>query len=486
MRVMRCICIGWLCLALSGCPSSSQQVKKENPMVRLRRQLRSSKASVRVQAIKEMGQYGEKARPAIPMLHRAMIQDRSSQVRQAALRALQDIGPVAIPKWLVALASRDPEVKKIARSGLSRMSSGDAAQLAVSLNSPLSVVRQATLSKLKELGPGAKPALPVLIKHLKDQEVEVREAAARAIGQMGPAGIKAMDPLVECLIANKAWWRVRVAVAWALGELGPKAASTAPQIANLMQDKDSDVGKAAMKALIKLGPAVIKPLSETVMDNSWQVKLQVAKLLGMMGAKGAPGTKILINIIGESDTEVRKHAVISLGKIGPGAAAAVPALTKLLHTQKEERVIWKNTVLSLVRIGPAGHTALLQAMQHKELWWLPPKVGEMLGELGDKLGKPGMPLLSKTLQSEKWEVRLTTTMIVRKLGPSAAPLVKTLIQALQDKDDRVKNGVAKALGSIGSQAKSALPALKKVLEDKSTPAKLKTSVQQAIQKIKSS
>lgn len=86
-----------------------------------------------------------------------------------------------------------------------------------------------------------------LIAALNDpQNVDVRVAAAEALGQLG--GQRAVESLIGALCDPEA--RVRSAAALALGECGDAAA--AQPLQRLMDDPDEDVRSAAVQAIIRL------------------------------------------------------------------------------------------------------------------------------------------------------------------------------------------------------------------------------------------
>ena len=440
--------------------------KKTDSLSGLQHQMRSSDANMRREAIVGLRRYGENALSAKVALRRAMIQDRSPKVRKAAIYTLIGMGPQAISDWVRGLVSDDPVIKKIANDQFAHLGEHDAKGLAKSLSLPLEKVRKKVLSTLKRLGSKAKVAIPELTKLLGHSEADVKIAVAKAIGQMGADADKAVLKLADALKANKAWWNIQVALANALGQIGPAAAPAAQELAELLQDKDSDVGKAAMAALKQIGPKAIPNLGQVLSNSPWQIKLQLAKLFGSMGGQAVSGVPALARATTDSDTEVRKASVIALGEIGEKAKLGIPALTKILHNQQEEKAIWRETVLALVRIGHAGHKVLLDGLQSKEDTWLQQKIPEALGGLGAKLGRHGVPLLVKALQNPMWQVRWTATMVLQKVKDQSKLAVTALIKALEDTDHRVRKGAAKTLGKYGAKAKNALPALKKLLKDK--------------------
>jgi HEAT repeat protein len=78
------------------------------------------------------------------------------------------------------------------------------------------------------MGPVAAPAVPALIKALGDREAGVRQAAARALGAVGPGARDALPALARILRrgswpeAEEAIRRIRGLEPGAVIELGPE------------------------------------------------------------------------------------------------------------------------------------------------------------------------------------------------------------------------------------------------------------------------
>ncbi len=457
-------------------------VKKESHSLPvLKKKIRSPDPQERKAAIIEIRKYGAQALSTREYLRRVMIEDRHAEIRKAAMLTLIAMGPEAISDWIRGLVSDDPELKRIAEDQLNRLGQGDAKELAKSLRLPLDRVRTKILATLARLGKRAKVAIPELTQLLKHSEADVKIAAARALGQLGPDAAEAVLKLSDALRDNKSWWNVQVAIANALAKIGPAAAPAAQELAELLLDKDSEVGKAALAALKKIGPKAIPNLVPVLGNAPWQIKLQLAKLFAWMGEKAEKAVPALARATEDGDTEVKKAAIIALGVIGSKAQLGVPALKKILYNQNEDKVLWRETVLALVRIYPAGHKVLLNGLQGKDQPWLQQKIPEALGDLGARLGRHGVPLIVKALQNEMWQVRWTATMLLKKIRDQPKIAVPALIKALQDADPHVRKGAAKALGEYEEKAKSALPALKKLLEDKDP--QVKAAAQTAISDI---
>ena len=95
------------------------------------------------------------------------------------------------------------------------------------------------------------------------------------------------------------------------------------------------------------------------------------------------------------------------------------------------------------------------------LWMVFPSFSNPLNELV-KIGKPTIPYLLDSLNSERWEVRSNACILLGKIEDAST--TPHLIERLQDPDDRVRYEAAGALAKI--KDKSAINALLKTLEDR--------------------
>ncbi|TWT30204.1 hypothetical protein KOR34_47620 [Posidoniimonas corsicana] len=98
---------------------------------------------------------------------------------------------------------------------------------------------------------------------------------------------------------------------------------------------DSDIGEPCIAALEKCGPpaadqlpALTALLADTELPAYW-----AATLIGRLGADGAAATAALAaTAASRQPLAVRERAVWALGKIGPAANAALPALESLIDS----------------------------------------------------------------------------------------------------------------------------------------------------------
>eukprot|EP00931_Biecheleriopsis_adriatica_P030928 TRINITY_DN18176_c0_g1_i10.p1 TRINITY_DN18176_c0_g1~~TRINITY_DN18176_c0_g1_i10.p1 ORF type:complete len:602 (-),score=95.61 TRINITY_DN18176_c0_g1_i10:195-2000(-) len=161
------------------------------------------------------------------------------------------------------------------------------------------------------------------------------ETIAYAIGNLGIAG-KPFAPAVAELLDERNS-EVRKAAADALGKLGPEAGGPfAPQVAELLEDSDYGIRKTAAEALGKLGPAAGGPfasqVAELCKDSDWRVRRAAADALGKLGPEaGGPFASQVAELLQDSDEDVRRAAAGVLGNLGPGAGGRfAPRVAELL------------------------------------------------------------------------------------------------------------------------------------------------------------
>ena len=121
----------------------------------------------------------------------------------------------------------------------------DVKELVVTLKSEKVAERAAAARILGELGPAAKDAVPDLLAALGDADKDVRRCAARSLGDIGKASKPAVAALGKTLKDADA--QVRQASAYALGRIGDPAAK--PYLEAAKKDTNEGVKHAAKEAL---------------------------------------------------------------------------------------------------------------------------------------------------------------------------------------------------------------------------------------------
>jgi hypothetical protein len=179
---------------------------------------------------------------------------------------------------------------------------------------------------LGRLGWLAREALPALVGVLDDEDAKVREAAAHAVGQMGPDAL----PELMRMLAHEDKYVRRNAV-WALGKLGPLAGSALRDLCRTLKDSDPRTASGAAQGLGNMGAAgaeAVPALAEAMRGTNIVLCRLAAKALSQIGP---PALATLIAHLQHSDPFVRGESALAIGWIGAPARSAVPFLTQLIR-----------------------------------------------------------------------------------------------------------------------------------------------------------
>jgi HEAT repeat protein len=159
--------------------------------------------------------------------------------------------------------------------------------------------------------------------------------------------------------------------------------------------------------------------------------------------------------LSDADPATRGDAAVALAALGPDAAEAVPALSKLLGGDEKEAALRYAAAYALGRIGPAA------APVAESLRGLAKSDDELMASVA-------VWALLKIEPDNKAQV---------------ATAVPVLRKALRGKRDLARLEAAAALGDLGGAAASAVPILELVSEDDPLPA-VRTAAAAALAKIK--
>jgi HEAT repeat protein len=201
----------------------------------LREAVRSGAQKTRLHAMQELGRIGQDPTPAFRELARP-----------------------AVPDLIDALTDEDEEIRIWAAISLGQLGSNAASAVeplivAASLSyddHPQLVV--SAIQALGEIGPAARPALPILVPMVDDPENRSHIMAIHAFWRIGPKGQAeasiVVPKLLERLSSSKNS-RERAWIAEILADIGPAAESAIPALATAGADPDPAVAGAARNAL---------------------------------------------------------------------------------------------------------------------------------------------------------------------------------------------------------------------------------------------
>ncbi len=289
--------------------------------------LKDSDVEVRREAARALAKMGPEGRAAVPLL----IQDLKRRGPQGlpflydATVALEEIGAPAkeaVDPLLDVLTTGDPWLHTYAIHTLGRI--GPEARAAVTplhrrLNDKNVFVRVEAAGALWRIDPRQEGVLPVLIAALDDPKGFA--AAAEALAEIGTAARPAVPSLVRMLKDTDERWS---AGANALGRLGIPAPEALPLLKPKLRHASGRFRVLAAKALARLDRVderILEVLKTSLRDQDGTVRYQAAEAMGIIGAPARPCLPALACALWDASDDVRKAAADALKRIDPQAAA---------------------------------------------------------------------------------------------------------------------------------------------------------------------
>ena len=293
-------------------------------------------------------------------------------------------------------------------------------------------------------------AVPVLRALLADEEKLVRVAAVNATGSIGGSAIDAVGELRTLLDDPSP--EVRVHAALALWQVSKRAELSIPVLLKCLDEAKAEIRCEAGFVLSFIGPpakSAVPALCDRLNDPDFQARASYIHAIGSMGPDAVQAVPSLIRVLttktGESTSQMeaagnwqaeqfRLQVATALEKIGPRAAAAVPALTEALA----EPYLCVQAALALHAIEPGSQTGV-----------------QALAEL----------LLRASADPRLAYHGINAARALAVLGADAQTAVPALVDALQNTNRSVSVAAAEALWAITHQANLVLPFLRTCLRD---------------------
>lgn len=240
------------------------------------RSLRDEEASVRLQAVEDLGRLGDpRAAPDVRRLFRRdgsrpfervvaahallrlgdrsgmpflldAVEHRESMVRSSAVLALGYAGDDGVvPRLSHLLQDRDPDVRIAAAASLTRYQRTEGlAELRRALHSNDPITRRHAAALLEHLDYGV--GRPVILRALAADDIDLRLVAAHVVGVVGDT--RSIGVLLEGLRASEDPIG-RAAIAWALGRMRDR--KVLEPLLELVQERESAVRYTAADALTR-------------------------------------------------------------------------------------------------------------------------------------------------------------------------------------------------------------------------------------------
>jgi HEAT repeat protein len=430
--------------------------------------VRSANAALHTSVLNTLAHASPRPRGLLPLLD-AALKNADAGNRAQAARILWDIEKKpdrVLPVYLAAIKGRNRNHWSAAVNGLGEM--GPAASPAAARLVEMMKIRDyyhyEVNTALKQIGPGV---IPEVVKLLEDSTPVTNywltppESAVSILGSFGKKGADAVVPLLAH--ANPA---VRVRAVRVIGAAGPEGAALVPRLVGLLDGPSTEVCDAAIVALGSIGPGArdsIARLIPLAKGGRTTARTASLKALAEIGPDAALGLPVALEALKSPDLTIRQGALDLLLRLDPKHKDLLPAALELLKNASARQ----GALAFLGRMGEGAARAV-------------PQMVEVLKDPNDYVRRQAADALRQVGPSAKEAVG----PLLEQLGRSDASLHSSAIAALRQIEADPKETVGKLaefvrtnrtsfavsaavtlLGDYGPKGAGAAPALLELLRD---------------------
>ena len=242
----------------------------------------------------------------------------------------------------------------------------------------------------------------------------------------------------------------------------------------------NDTRRLAALALSRMGePAAVESVPRLVRqlgDKDRTVIVWSAKALGKFGPLAADAAPALISLLDHSDAAPRNASIEALAQIGSSHPTVIPALVERIvqwrTTQSPDLLESLEYVMDgLGQIGSDAASCIPALLRTVELRHERIRISSVaaLGQMGPTADIAVPALVERLVFDDSAAVRDVAVTAISKVGPPAVP---QLAKALRANDDQARIAAITALALIGTPARAQLPTLISATEDSSAEVAL--------------
>ena len=274
-----------------------------------------------------------------------------------------------------------------------------------------------------------------------DESHKVRMEIIRALERIGGQANKTVPALIEALGDQN--WEIRWSAAGALTSFGKKSAMAVPELVGLLRDSEDYVRNAALSTLGKMGPIsvaammdeVAKPLDYS--EDQLFMRIICIRSLGALGAKAIVSVPLLIKNSTHEDINVRLEAVIALRKIG--GDDSMPG--EIGWLAEPDEMIWP-------KVGPKMEGNFLMFAEAKQM---------VIYAIVDTL--------LQSIDDPDQRVSYAAIKGVANFGKKALPVKDKLVDYMNRGSPVIRRVAIDTLANMGEEADDVIPDLVTALSD---------------------
>jgi len=245
----------------------------------------------------------------------------------------------------------------------------------------------------------------------------------------------------------------------ALRALGP---ATVPVLLNSIQAKDTALKRFELFFWTQL-PAILKSRLPAPVPAA-QRRDRAYIVLAEIDPDSDDALRALLRGLKDPSQAIRWQCARGLLRVPHPSTEVESALMAACHDSDPFVRDQAATTLRCVASRPEENRALVESSQSNLSIRLP---FYFTGITSGQLAWKSVPQLAKDLSRPNREYRYVATLALRERGLAAREALPVLIESLNDSYYLVRMGVVKTLGQLGSEARPAVPALTRLLEETS-------------------
>jgi HEAT repeat protein len=392
-----------------------------------------------------------------------MLKTKEADRRWGSAMALGNLRPPpksAVPALVDAMKDSQSTVRRHAAEALGRYDGpeGEAAMRALlaAMGDQDFWVRSHAGRSLARYGEAAALAVPVIIRLLRTEDRNLRREAAKTLGEFGPSAGVAIAALLVAL--DDEVDHVREATEKALNAVSPIKSETADEAFEALRRGDVSQRRAAVCDLVRPGSAaqeevdtnaLVEALRGTLSDPAPNVRATAAAALGRLGRPADAAIPSLLAAMKDEAPGFRVLSATALGRVAPGHREAIEALCLAL-TEDLNVNVRNAAAAGLGSMGPkaaAAAPAMIRVMNDRD-GTVRVHVIVALGRIGPADGSVASALKTMAEQDTSADFRIWAIRALGLIGAKSDLVVPTLVKMLDDANDNIRNAAAYQLGEI--------------------------------------
>jgi HEAT repeat protein len=253
------------------------------------------------------------------------------------------------------LPDRDARISNRAFSAIEVLTQDDdigavLAYQAALRNAPKTLHYQA-LTKIRQLGSKAAPAVPDIISILACDDYTNAYAACETLVAIGSEAVPALIEAFQT--ANSNFKRM---IATTFGQFGSTAAPAVPKLVASLKDTDHLIRQDSAAALGKIGSdsfAAVPALILLLSDEDRGVQLTSIQALGRIGPLAESAIDPLLSRLADSHDQIKEKIMVACGRIN-GSRPDVVSKLKAVMGDRDEHVACRQKAKDILQASAAG------------------------------------------------------------------------------------------------------------------------------------